>query len=89
MDPSPFNVLCIKALLRYFELVLGLKVNFRESCLANVGVEESCISRYPRWLNYCVMDIPFVYLGIFIGVNLRNEMAWVPIIKKLCSKLAR
>jgi len=39
-NPSHHNVFVIKAILRYFELVSGLRVNFHKSMVGLVGISE-------------------------------------------------
>jgi len=45
-------------------------------------VQELWKSEAASWLNCSLMSIPFVYLGIPIGVNSRQGQMWDPIIKK-------
>ncbi|KAL3015707.1 hypothetical protein AAZX31_06G171500 [Glycine max] len=59
---------CIKSIMRSFELLLELKVNFLKSCLGGgIGVDSHLVHRYAHLLNCSVMSMPFTYLGIPIG----------------------
>ena len=77
-NPDHANVLCMQIILKCFELVLDLKVNFFKSCLGCVGVNCDDFSTFVVGLNCRIMDIPFVYLGIFIGVNPHKEATSCP-----------
>jgi len=57
-SPTYHNVLVIKAMLRSFELVSGLRVNFHKS---TVGAELRILS---KCLNSRLMGLPFKYLGM-------------------------
>ncbi|KAH1209959.1 hypothetical protein GmHk_15G044354 [Glycine max] len=67
------NVRCAKCMLRSFELVSGLKINFHKIKLATIGGDGDFISRATTYLNYGLVEGPYVYLGIPISANPRNE----------------
>jgi len=50
-EPSYHNVLVVKAILRSFELVSGLKVNFHKSVIGFVGVSQLDNLVYSKCLN--------------------------------------
>jgi len=54
--PSYDNVLAIKAILRIFELVSGLKINFHKSKVGSVGISHLDRFIYSKCLNCCLMD---------------------------------
>jgi len=66
-DPSYQNVLAINAILRCFEVVSGLKVNFHKSAVEAVGISQLDKRVYSKCLNFQQMDLLFKYLGITIG----------------------
>lgn len=74
---KPFlqNVICMKAILRCFELVSDLWVNIHKSKLASVGVESRAIGTYASLLNCGTTNISFMYLGIPINANPHKEAA--------------
>lgn len=61
-EASLQNVVVIKCVLRCFELISGLKVNFHKSKLASIAVEAEVTSRFAALLHCREMIIPFVYL---------------------------
>nr|KYP45006.1 hypothetical protein KK1_033467 [Cajanus cajan] len=49
------NVITIKAILRCFEMVPGLKVNFFKSCFSVIGVDRNTIVSFAQLLNCCLI----------------------------------
>lgn len=70
------NICIVKGILRWFELISRLKVNFYKSKLAAIATCEAELRRYTGMLNCRTMNIPFVYLGIQVGVNPRKAATW-------------
>lgn len=62
-ETSVRNVMIIKTILRIFELVYGLRVNFFKSCFRATGVESCVIEIYVDLLNCRLLTFPFVYLN--------------------------
>ncbi|GKV05101.1 hypothetical protein SLEP1_g17145 [Rubroshorea leprosula] len=87
-DASDLNIKAIKGILRTFELVSGLKVNFFKSALYGINVKAEDISKWAESLNCMVGDIPFKYLGVPVGANPRKFSTWAPIIDCLRLKLS-
>ena len=83
------NVRAIKAILRAFELVSGLKINFATSSFGAFGVPDQWKIVAANYLNCSLMSFPFTYLGVPIGANPRRSQTWDPIISKCERKLAK
>ncbi|GKV20736.1 hypothetical protein SLEP1_g30818 [Rubroshorea leprosula] len=62
-DASDSNIKAIKGILRTFELVSGLEVNFFKSALYGINVKAEEISECAESLNCMVGAMPFKYLG--------------------------
>ena len=88
-EASMRNVKAIKAILRAFELVSGLKINFVKSSFGAFGMSEQWKIEAANYLNCSLLTIPFIYLGIPIGANPRRCQMWDPLINKCERKLAR
>ncbi|GKV26615.1 hypothetical protein SLEP1_g35880 [Rubroshorea leprosula] len=82
------NIRAVKCIMRIFELVLGLKINFGKSQLMGVGVEEEWREKMAIRLCCKVGDFPFKYLGILIGGNHRRLTMWQPLVESFKRKLA-
>jgi len=86
-QPKYQCILTIKVILRSFEVVSGLKVNFHKSQVGAIGVDDVDLNIFSNCLNCGRMEFPFKYLGITIRGNPRKEEFWRPIIHKIRSKL--
>ena len=89
VEASVENIKAIKAILRAFEMVSGLKINFAKSNFEAIGMPESWKQNAANFLNCCLLTIPFVYLGITIGANSRKCQTWDLIIQKCERRLAK
>ncbi|KAK2457421.1 hypothetical protein QL285_004692 [Trifolium repens] len=82
------NLWTIKTVLRSFEIVSGLKVNFHKSKLYGVNLEDSFLSASLSFLHCEVDSIPFRFLGIPVGANPRRKGTWAPIVDSLRKRLS-
>ncbi|GAU51623.1 hypothetical protein TSUD_414500 [Trifolium subterraneum] len=82
------NVRTIKAILRGFELVSGLKINFVKSKMYGINVEANFLEAAASFLSCSVDSIPFKFLGIPVGANPRRQETWQPIIDSLTKRLS-
>lgn len=87
-EASLSNVKVIKCLIRSFELVSEIKVNFHKSNFGAVRVDVKDVERFADLLNCRTLNLPFVYLGIPIGANPTREQTWRSVIDKFQMKLA-
>nr|GEX17885.1 zinc finger, CCHC-type [Tanacetum cinerariifolium] len=60
-------------ILKCFEEVFGLRVNYNKSRLYGVGVSDSNLDDMARWMKCGIGDFPFMYLGLPIGENMNRE----------------
>jgi hypothetical protein len=81
------NLWTIKAILRGFEIISGLKVNFWKSNLMRVNVSNEFIRVASGFLNCRVGSIPFKYLGLPVGANPRRASTWEPLLDSLRKRL--
>jgi hypothetical protein len=81
------NLWVMKAILRGFEMVSGLKVNFWKSNIMGVNVPHEFMTVASTFLNCRVNSIPFKYLGLPIGANPRRATTWEPLITSLRNRL--
>ncbi|GAU35055.1 hypothetical protein TSUD_69780 [Trifolium subterraneum] len=77
------NIWTIKTILRGFELVSGLKINFVKSKLYGINVNERFLEAASNFLLCRAEDIPFKFLGLPVGANPRrykesfgNVLSW-------------
>lgn len=75
-EATPENLWAMKAILRCFELVSGLKVNFHKSRVMGINMVEQRRHDAALFLNCKLGSIPFKYLGVPIGANPRKVDTW-------------
>jgi hypothetical protein len=86
-DACVENLWCMKAILRWFELMSGLKVNFAKSRLVGVKVDDSFMGVASNFLNCKLGKLPFKYLGLPVGANPRKDDMWKPVLEILQKRL--
>ncbi|XP_038704727.1 uncharacterized protein LOC120000673 [Tripterygium wilfordii] len=77
-----------KRILRCYEVMSGLKINFHKSSLVGIGVNkvwaESLAVRY-----YCKYEsLPVKCLGMPLGANFNLAKTWKPVLEKFQDRLA-
>ena len=83
------NVRVLKSILRIFEMVSGLKINYAKSQFGCLGKSEAWCREVALFLNCGQLDFPFSYLGIPVGSSSKSWNVWQPIISKFEVKLAK
>jgi hypothetical protein len=77
----------MKAKLRWFELISGLKVNFFKSRLFGVNASNAFMDRAASFLHCKKGNFPFIYLGLPVGANPRKASTWEPVVKAIERRL--
>nr|XP_025625605.1 uncharacterized protein LOC112717897 [Arachis hypogaea] len=75
-------------LLRCFEMMSGLSINFDKSRLIPINCEQPWTYNMYNLLGCKETNLPIRYLGIFLGANPRRVSTWKPIIDKVEEKLS-
>jgi hypothetical protein len=86
-EASIENLWTLKALLRGFELVSGLKVNFHKSCLLGTNVSTEFLGMASTFLNCKVGSFPFMYLGLPVGARAKSLSTWEPVLDRINAKI--
>ncbi|KAL4578514.1 hypothetical protein LXL04_014638 [Taraxacum kok-saghyz] len=73
------NIKNLARILRCFHVSSGLKVNFNKSKLFGIGVDSKVVSRNARTLRCDTGELPFMYLGVHVGANMRLSKNWKPL----------
>lgn len=81
------NVLVIKDILRNFELLSGLKVNFNKCSLVGLNTSREIIQQMADALGCEVGQVPFSYLGLKVGINHRRDSSWKNLVDKIRRRL--
>ena len=83
------NVRVMKSILRIFELVSGLKINYAKSQFGCLGKSLDWCREAASYLNCGQLEFPFSYLGIPVGSTSKSWDVWQPLISKFESKVAK
>ena len=70
------NIRVLKSILRIFEMVSGLKINYAKSQFGCMGKSEVWCREAALFLNCGQLDIPFSYLGIPVGTTSKSWNVW-------------
>ena len=68
------NIIVLKSMLRGFEMVSGLRINYAKSQFGVVGFQPNWAHDATQLLNCRQLDIPFHYLGMPIAVKASSRM---------------
>ncbi|XP_028070062.1 pentatricopeptide repeat-containing protein At4g26680, mitochondrial-like [Camellia sinensis] len=82
-----FEVLIVKRILRCFEIISGLRINFHKSTVCSVGIPNDIVQTFASKLNCTCQKLPLKYLGLPLGANLSRRATWKPMVEKFKKKL--
>lgn len=77
------EILALQRILRCFQLVSGLKINFSKSMLVGVRCSEDIVHALAEMVHCKVGRLPISYLGLPIGMKPRSKALWDPLIGKI------
>lgn len=84
---SASNAGIMKLILRNFELLSGLKVNFDKCSVMGVNVDRGRLETMATSLGCVVGDIPFSYLGVRVEICQKSSNEWMGLIQKFRKRL--
>ncbi|GKB63320.1 reverse transcriptase domain, reverse transcriptase zinc-binding domain protein [Tanacetum coccineum] len=82
------NARSLMCILKCFEEVSGLRINFNKSKLYGIGVNDVEVIEMSRWMRCGIGEFPFTYLGLPTGENMRRIGAWNTVIEKFKKRLS-
>ncbi|GKV50852.1 hypothetical protein SLEP1_g57535 [Rubroshorea leprosula] len=71
----------IKGILRWFELMSGLKINFKKSSILGMHFDEVWMKGATEFLKCKRGVVSFAYLGMPVGDNQRRRKMWMLIVE--------
>lgn len=87
-NASMEEVEIIKILLKGFEVMSGLRINFHKSLVCGVGINQDQLSIFAKALRCHPQKLPIKYLGMPLGASPRLKSTWKPVIDKIKSRLS-
>lgn len=88
-DGSSDNLWSMKAIIRGFEMMSGLKINFNKSKLYEIHVGEWFLNATSILLSCNVDSLPLKFLGVNVGDSPRKLSIWRDLINHFKNRLAR
>ncbi|XP_028081924.1 uncharacterized protein LOC114283300 [Camellia sinensis] len=82
------EIIVIKRILKCFEVISGLKINFHKSVVCGVEVSDEKAKEFASILNCSSQKLPLKYLGFPLGASLRSRRTWKPVVDKIRFTLA-
>lgn len=78
----------IKSVLRAFEMISGLGINFHKSKLIGINIGSNFLEVATNFLGCRREEKVFSFFGIPIGSNPRRILTWEPLLSKIKKRLA-
>ncbi|GJY08595.1 putative RNA-directed DNA polymerase, partial [Tanacetum coccineum] len=86
---SRSNIYGMVQLLQCFHQVSGLKLNLHKSNLYGVGVNSDDVTNLATLTGCKSQSLPFLYLGLPVGMNMSRLKGWDPILAKFKNRLSK
>lgn len=81
------DIWAVKYILRNFEVLSGLSVNFNKCCLYGMNVDQESLYEMADLLGCRIDHFPINYLGIKVGGNVRKVVDWSFLVDKIRKRL--
>lgn len=78
----------LKYILKIFETIFGLRVNFLKSSLVDIGVSKQDLDGYTNFLGCRVEEWPLKYLGLPLWGRPKSVFFWDPVVERVHMKLS-
>lgn len=82
------NLRTLKRILKLFELMSGLRVNFNKYKLFDINISSEDLAAGESLLGCGIERENFVYLGMKIGINNHRRENWTWLAQKLKNRIA-
>ncbi|XVF49153.1 hypothetical protein PTKIN_Ptkin03bG0245600 [Pterospermum kingtungense] len=82
------QILNVKRTLRIFQVMSGLKINFRKSSLVGVGVDQKVVEAWANSICCRKGELPLTYLGPPLGAKVNSVSVWKSLVEKFERRLA-
>ncbi|GMP83957.1 hypothetical protein CsSME_00037684 [Camellia sinensis var. sinensis] len=81
------EVLIVKRILKCFEIISGLRINFHKSVICGIGIPDDIVQTFASRLNCTYQKLPLKYLGMPLGANPSRRVTSKPVVEKFKKKL--
>ncbi|XP_028091229.1 uncharacterized protein LOC114291579 [Camellia sinensis] len=76
------QMVLIKRILRCFEVLSGLRINYHKSVVYGIGVDDALLLSFAKLLNCQVHSLPLRFLDLPLGANPGRKSTWKPVLDK-------
>ena len=77
------QLLNVKRVLCYFQVISGFKINFFKSSLFGFNIDKEILADWANKISCKVESLPTTYLGLSLGNRLNSIKTWEPVVAKL------
>ncbi|KAK2663067.1 hypothetical protein Ddye_001641 [Dipteronia dyeriana] len=88
LEPNMEYLFNAKRILRCFELVSGLRINFHKSCLVRVGKKQPGEGNWAIAFRCVLKSLPLNYVGLPLGGNANRETFWKHVVSRVEQRLS-
>ncbi|KAK3206947.1 hypothetical protein Dsin_020993 [Dipteronia sinensis] len=88
LKPKIEYLINLKRILRCFEMISGLRINFQKSYIARVVKLGMMENEWADSLRCKVTNLPICYLRLPLGANPNKKSFWDPVVQKIEKRLA-
>lgn len=81
------KIIALRRILKFFQLILGLKVNLSKSSLVGIGCSEVVVRSLASIIHLRVGKLPMTSLDLLNGVRANSQALWNPVIERIETKL--
>lgn len=85
--PNLQELLNMRRVIKSFQLMFGLKINFMKSCLFGVAVQKEIMESWGSRIHYKVGHLLTSYLGLPLGLNVATLKIWNLFVDRVEDKL--
>lgn len=83
------NAKTVMKLLKNFEGIYGLSVNFEKSCVFGMNMEREELKEIARELGCSVGEFSIPYLGLKVGGRLNGAEGWSGVVEKVKGRIRK
>lgn len=87
LQPKEEQIRYLRGLLLIFEVVAGLKVNFKKTKMFGIGPVHN-LNALASLLNCSVAYLPDVYFGLPLGAKYKSTSLWQLVVERVDKQLA-
>lgn len=89
LEGTEDNARAAKWILKNFEVMSGLSINYDKSCVYGINMDNEDLERIAGDLGYVVGALPIPYLGLKVGGRVNGKAEWNEVIDRVKGRLRK